>query len=93
MEERIKHLSAYMGGWMGYFTLAETPGVFGSIEGWMRHRLRMCLWRQWNRVRTRYRELRALGLPDWVVHEFANFRKGPWRMAHGLMNGALGNTS
>jgi hypothetical protein len=75
----------------GYFALAETPSIFRNLEGWMRRRLRMCLWKQWKRVRTRYRELRAQGLPEWVVHEFANARKGPWRMAHGPMNRALGN--
>jgi len=91
MAERIEHLNAYLGGWIGYFALADTPSTFKNIEGWMRRRLRMCLWKQWKRVRTRYRELRALGLPEWVVHEFANARKGPWRMAHGPMNRALGN--
>ncbi|GAW93102.1 retron-type reverse transcriptase [Calderihabitans maritimus] len=72
--------------------LAETPSIFKNLEGWMRRRLRMCLWKQWKRVRTRYRELRALGLPERVVHEFANTRKGPWRMAQGPMNRALGNS-
>lgn len=91
MAERIEQLNAYLGGWIGYFALAETPSIFRNLEGWMRRRLRMCLWKQWKRVRTRYRELRALGLPEWVVHEFANARKGPWRMAHGPMNRALGN--
>ncbi len=91
MAERIERLNAYLGGWMGYFALAETPSIFKNLEGWMRRRLRICLWKQWKRVRTRYRELRALGLPEWVVHEFANARKGPWRMAHGPMNRALGN--
>lgn len=28
-------------------------------------------------IRNFYRELRALGLPEWVAHEFANSRKGP----------------
>ncbi|AFV11267.1 RNA-directed DNA polymerase [Thermacetogenium phaeum DSM 12270] len=91
MDERIERLNTYLGGWIGYFALADTPSVFKDIEGWMRRRLRMCLWKQWKRVRTRYRELRALGLPEWVVHHFANARKGPWRMAHGPMNRALGN--
>ncbi|NHM28900.1 group II intron reverse transcriptase/maturase [Desulfofundulus sp. TPOSR] len=91
MAERIERLNAYLGGWMGYFALAETPSIFRNLEGWMRRRLRMCLWKQWKRVRTRYRELRALGLPEWVVHGFANARKGPWRMAYGPMNRALGN--
>jgi group II intron reverse transcriptase/maturase len=89
--ERIKRLNTYLGGWIGYFVLADTPSIFKDIEGWARRRLRMCLWKQWKRVRTRYRELRALGLPERVVHEFANARKGPWRMAHGPMNRTLNN--
>jgi len=56
--------------------LAETPSVFQ--------------WKQWKRVRTRYRELRALGLLEWIVHQVANACKGPWRMAHGPLNQALG---
>lgn len=92
MAVRIQRINAYLGGWLGYYALAETPSVFQSLEGWLRRRLRMCLWKQWKRVRTRYRELRALGLPEWVVHQFANARKGPWRMAHGPMNRALGTS-
>ncbi len=90
IEARIRRINAYLGGWLGYFALAETPSVFQSLEEWLRRRLRMCLWKQWKRVRTRYRELRALGLPEWVVHQVANARKGPWRMAHGPLNQALG---
>ncbi len=41
----------------------------------------MCLWKQWKRVRTRLRELRALGLPDFVYIHYANARKGYWHMA------------
>jgi hypothetical protein len=84
--ERIERLNTYLGGWMGYFALAETPSVFEDLDGWIRRRLCLCLWKQWNRVRTRYRELWALGLPERGVYEFANARKGPWRMAHGPMN-------
>ena len=91
IEVRIGYLNTYLGGWMGYFALAETPSKFEELDGWIRRRLRLCLWKQWKRVRTRYRELRALGLPEEVVHEFANARKGPWRMSHGPMNRALGN--
>ncbi|WP_278308212.1 group II intron maturase-specific domain-containing protein, partial [Carboxydocella sp. ULO1] len=67
-----------------------TPSVFQEIEGWLRRRLRMCVWKQWKRVRTRYRELRALGLPERVVHIMANARKGYWRMSRQL-NNALNN--
>ena len=91
IEERIKGLNTYLDGWMGYYALAKTPGVFSDIDSWVKRRLRMCLWKQWKRVRTRYRKLRALGLPEWVIHEFANSRKGYWRMAGGPLNRALNN--
>ena len=81
MKERIKAINGYVGGWMGYFALAETPSVLADLDSWLRHRLRACLWQQWKRVRTRYRELRALRLPERVVGFMANTRKGPWRIA------------
>jgi len=90
ISDRIKRINAYLGGWIGYYALAETPSVFQEIEGWLRRRLRMCVWKQWKRVRTRYRELRALGLPERVVHIMANARKGYWRMSRQL-NNALNN--
>ncbi len=81
MKERIRVINRYLGGWMGYFALAETPSVLATLDGWLLRRLRACLWRQWRRVRTRYHRLRGLGLPERVVGYIANTRKGPWRIA------------
>jgi RNA-directed DNA polymerase len=79
--ERIRILSQYLEGWVSYFALAETGSVVEDLNKWVRHRLRACVWRQWRRVRTRYRELRALGLSENIVGYMANTRKGPWRIA------------
>lgn len=89
MAERIRRINQYLNGWLGYFALADAKGVLTDLNQWLRHRLRACVWKQWKRVRTRYRELRRLGLPAWKVHEIANARKGPWRMAHGPLNNVL----
>ena len=91
LRQRIERVNRYLRGWTGYYALAETPSVFRDLEGWLMRRLRACVWKQWKRVRTRLRELRALGLPDWVAHVYANSRKGVWRMAGGPMNRALGS--
>jgi len=91
MEERIRRLNAYLRGWIGYYALSDAKSVFKEIEGWLKRRLRACVWKQWKRVRTRFRELRALGIPEQVVYQLANSRKGPWRMAGGPLNSALGN--
>ncbi len=88
--QRIDRLNTYLSGWLGYFALSETPSKLEELDGWIRRRLRMCLWKQWKKVKTRYRELRNLKLPEWVVHELANARKGYWRMS-GVLNRALNN--
>ena len=81
MKERIRAINAYLGGWVGYFALAETPSILDDLERWLRRRLRACLWKQWKRVRTRFHKLRGLGLPERVVGYMANTRKGPWRIS------------
>ncbi|MGB0089191.1 MAG: group II intron maturase-specific domain-containing protein, partial [Planifilum fulgidum] len=62
--------------------------ILKQLDEWIRRRLRACLWTQWKRVRTRIRELRALGLPESAVFMIANTRKGPWR-ASLILNNAL----
>jgi RNA-directed DNA polymerase len=80
MEERIRRLSEKLRGWIGYFALADTGSVFGELDQWLRRRLRMVYWRQWKRGRTRRRNLRALGMPEWMSR-LVGSQKGPWRNA------------
>lgn len=81
MSARIRKLNQYLGGWMGYFALSEVPSPFRELDEWLRRRLRMCQWKQWKRVRTRVRELRALGLKELDVWGAAGSRKSYWRTA------------
>ena len=76
----MRRLTLYLNGWLGYYALADAKGVLADVEAWLRHRLRACVWVTWKRVRTRYRHLRAFGLPEWKVHELANREKdrGAW---------------
>ncbi len=89
LSQRIEAVHRFLAGWVGYFALADTPTPFRDLDGWVRHRFRAIVWRRWKRVRTRYRHLRALGLPEWRVRELANSRKGPWRTAAGPLNTVL----
>jgi RNA-directed DNA polymerase len=88
MKERVKELSQYLMGWMGYYALANAKSILGQMDQWIRHRLRMCVWKQWKRVRTRIREFRAHGAPEWMALGYANTRKGPWA-ASLLLNSVL----
>ncbi len=89
MERRLRTLSAYLRGWMQYFRLAQTPSIYVKLDSWMLRRLRLCQWKQWKCVRTRLRELRALGKPEWAAREVAFSRKSYWRIAHGPLSSAM----
>jgi len=89
--KRISKLNLYLRGWIQYFSLSDTPYILTRLEGWMRRRLRMCLWKQWKKIRTRYRKLIQLGLPDWKALSLANTRKAYWHIAGDSLNSALPN--
>jgi RNA-directed DNA polymerase len=89
--KRILRLNLYLRGWIQYFSLSDTPYILKMLEGWIRRRLRMCLWKQWKNVRTKYRNLKKLGLPDWAALSLANTRKAFWHIAGDSLNSALPN--
>ena len=80
MEERLRRLRLRLQGWVAYFALADTASVFEGLDEWLRRRLRMVYWRQWKRGRTRRRNLRALGMPEWMSR-YVGSQAGPWRNA------------
>ncbi|MCM3342621.1 group II intron reverse transcriptase/maturase [Paenibacillus sp. MER TA 81-3] len=92
MEERIKELNQYLTGWCGYFSLADTPSIFREMDKWIRRRLRMCLWKQWKKPKTKVKRLISLGVPKDKAFEWGNTRKGYWRTAGSpILSRALDN--
>jgi len=89
--KRILRLNLYLRGWIQYFSLSDTPYILKMLEGWIRRRLRMCLWKQWKKIRTKYRNLIKLGLPDWAALRLAYTRKAYWHIAGDSLNSALPN--
>ena len=97
LKEKIKHLTSrsngwgnarrkselklYIRGWVNYFKFADMRKILLRIDEWYRRRLRMVIWKQWKRIRTKVRNLIKLGLHKNKSWEFANTRKGYWRSA------------
>jgi group II intron reverse transcriptase/maturase len=81
MAHRIGALNRFIHGWCAYFAWAETPSVFAELDQWLRRRLRQCQWKQWKRIRTRVRELVRLGIKRNQAWQWANTRRGSWRVA------------
>ena len=49
----ISELNPLLRGWMAYFRLTETKTALEELDGWIRHKLRCTMWRQWKRPYTR----------------------------------------
>ncbi len=61
MAYRLAKLAQYVRGWMGYFGISDYYRPIPEIDQWIRRRVRMCYWKQWRYVRTKVRNLLALG--------------------------------
>ena len=74
----IQTLNPVLRGWAAYFKLADTRRALEERDGWIRHKLRCVLWRQWKRRSARVRNLMQRGLPKERAWRSARNGRGPW---------------
>ena len=82
--KREEKYQQFVRGWVNYSKLADMKGLLTRVDEWARRRIRAVYWKQWKRVRTRYRILRKLKLEHWQAIKLANSRCGYWKMAEML---------
>ena len=82
LEQRIIKLNQVNIGWINYYGVAKCKSITAQLDKWIKLRLRMCIWKQWKKVKTRYKNLKKLGLNHYQAIKFANTRKGYWRIAN-----------
>ena len=88
--ERERKYQEYVRGWVEYFRLADMKGLLKTMDEWARRRIRAVYWKQWKKIKTKYRMLKALGMEHWKAKELACSRKGYWRMAQ-VLNSVITN--
>lgn len=81
-ENLKKKLKEYVTGWINYFKLADMKNMLTTTDQWLRRRIRMYIWKQWKKVKTRYIMLRKLGLNHNNARKYSCTRKGYWRIAN-----------
>ena len=74
----ITELNPILRGWAGYFELTETKRTMEELDGWVRHKLRCILWRQWKRPYTRAKNLMKAGLTEERAFRSAFNQRGAW---------------
>lgn len=92
MQSVLAELRGYISDWKACFRLADTPGVFGGLDEWIRHRLRMVQLKQWKRGKTIYREMKRLGAAEDVARKVAAHSRRWWKNSAKLLHAALPNS-
>ena len=80
--QMTKERADYLRGWKAYFGFCQTPSVLGTLDQWMRRRLRAVIWKQWKRGTVRYRKLCERGVRRDLAAHSAGSSRGPWRIAN-----------
>lgn len=82
---RVMKLKQLIVGWVNYFKIGQMKSICKGLDEHIRFRLRMCIWKQWKKVRTKYKNLMKLGIPKGKAWEWANTRKGYARVARSFI--------
>ena len=91
-DDRPIQLRRFIMGWINYFKIADIKSLLKTIDEWMRRRIRMIYWKQWKKIRTKFSNLISLGIEKSKAWEFANTRKGYWRISNSpIMSRSLKN--
>ena len=78
LQRVVEDVNPLLRGWINYYSLCEVRKVFEELDGWIRHRFRCILWRQWKRPYTRMKNLMRRGLSEERSCRSAFNGRGPW---------------
>ncbi|MCX7921528.1 MAG: group II intron reverse transcriptase/maturase [Clostridia bacterium] len=82
VNEIILKLKQSITGWVNYFKIADMVGLLKELDEWLRRRIRMCYWKRWKKIKTKHDNLVKLGMGEYKAWEYANTRKGYWRISN-----------
>jgi len=80
-DERIIKLKEVQQGWLQYYRMASIQGKLKDVDGWVRNRLRCCIWKQWKKPERRRKNLMRLGVDLEHAYSHSRSRMGTWAVA------------
>lgn len=80
--EKIKKMEAVIRGWVKYFCIAKAKSKMKELDEMVRTRLRIGIWKQWKKPKTKRINLEKSGIKSGKAYEWSNSRKGYCRVAH-----------
>ena len=80
-DERIEKLNEVQRGWVNAFRMASIHGKLKELDGWLRNRLRYCIWHHWKKPEKKRRSLIRLGVEQGQAYAWSRSRMGGWAIA------------
>ena len=80
-DKRIRKLKEVQRGWVNYFRMASIHGKLKDLDGWVRNRLRYCIWHDWKKPDRRRKSLIRLGVKQEMARSWSRTRMGGWATA------------
>lgn len=81
LEDRIIKINEIQRGWLNYFRETSIMGKLRDIDGWLRNRLRYCIWHNWKKPERKRKNLIRLGIDQDHAYAWSRTRKGGWAIA------------
>ena len=81
LEERIAKIKEVQRGWLNYFRGTSIMGKLRDLDGWLRNRLRYCIWHHWKKPERKRKNLIRLGVDPDHAYQWSRTRMGGWAVA------------
>jgi len=80
-DERIQKLNEVQRGWVNAFRMASIQNKLNELDGWLRNRLRYCIWHHWKKPDRKRKNLIRLGIEQGQAYAWSRSRMGGWAIA------------
>lgn len=80
-DQRIAQLKTVHRGWINYFRMASIQSKLKELDGWLRNRLRYCIWKEWKKPDRKRKNLIRLGIHNGQAYAWSRTRMGGWAVA------------
>jgi len=72
--ERLFKINEIQRGWLNYFRGASIFGKLRDVDGWVRNRLRYCIWHDWKKPERKRKNLIQLGIDQEHAYAWSRTR-------------------
>lgn len=79
--ERVQKLKETQRGWINNFRFANMLQKLRELDGWIRNRLRYCIWHHWKKRERKRKNLIRLGASPQDAFRWSRSRMGGWAIA------------